>query len=126
MSAGGSKFDIACANFAEITDTDTALAMFYLQDVDWDLEVAAIGGVPDGLVDVWEATGGRKETMHTWDTTRNHNLRCSYACRKRMDRMYLKSDLLTPIHFELVGLEIVPNTQLFPSDHWGIVAHFVL
>ncbi len=28
-----------CQEFAQVTNTDTALAMFYLQDVKWDLEV---------------------------------------------------------------------------------------
>jgi len=28
-----------CKEFASITDTDTALAMFYLQDTKWNLEV---------------------------------------------------------------------------------------
>jgi tyrosyl-DNA phosphodiesterase 2 len=28
-----------CKEFAQITGTDSALAMFYLQDLDWDLNV---------------------------------------------------------------------------------------
>ncbi len=28
-----------CQNFAAVTGTDTALAMFYLQDREWDVEV---------------------------------------------------------------------------------------
>lgn len=28
-----------CKEFAEVTNTDRALAMFYLQDVKWDLQV---------------------------------------------------------------------------------------
>lgn len=28
-----------CKEFASITQTDTAVAMFYLQDVEWNLEV---------------------------------------------------------------------------------------
>lgn len=31
--------DRRCREFAAITETDTALAMFFLQDRDWDLEV---------------------------------------------------------------------------------------
>ena len=31
--------DERCQLFAQITGTDTALAMFYLQDRKWDLEV---------------------------------------------------------------------------------------
>jgi tyrosyl-DNA phosphodiesterase 2 len=31
--------DRRCKEFAAITSTDTALAMFYLQDRDWSLEV---------------------------------------------------------------------------------------
>ena len=29
-----------CQTFAEVTGTDSALAMFYLQDRDWDLQVS--------------------------------------------------------------------------------------
>jgi hypothetical protein len=31
-----------CKEFAKVTNTDTALAMFYLQDNDWNLEVCLI------------------------------------------------------------------------------------
>ena len=35
----GSECLARCKEFAKVTNTDTALAMFYLQDNDWDLEV---------------------------------------------------------------------------------------
>jgi hypothetical protein len=35
----GSECLSRCKQFVELTQTDTALAMFYLQDVQWDLEV---------------------------------------------------------------------------------------
>ena len=35
----GSECLSRCKEFAKVTNTDTALAMFYLQDNDWDLEV---------------------------------------------------------------------------------------
>jgi len=34
--------DRRCKEFAEITGTDTALAMFFLQDRQWSLEVSMV------------------------------------------------------------------------------------
>lgn len=34
-----SECEARCKEFADITGTDTALAMFYLQDRDWNVEV---------------------------------------------------------------------------------------
>ncbi|KAL3891598.1 hypothetical protein ACJMK2_003854 [Sinanodonta woodiana] len=36
-----------CLKFAEITDTDTVLAMFYLQDADWDLHRSLLAFIPE-------------------------------------------------------------------------------
>lgn len=95
-----------------------------------DKELQDIGGVPAGVVDVWEVTGRRPEAMYTWDLQRNDNLDWSqrFRPRCRFDRLYhLPADRLRAVYFELVGLERLSRfngCQRFPSDHWGIVAHF--
>lgn len=114
-----------------------------------DKEVAAVG-LPAGVVDVWEATGRRREVQYTWDLTRNTNkdLGGAYKPRCRFDRVYLKRgvgnspdassptvagggaapmrspSVAVPRHFGLVGLQKVMGTQSFPSDHWGLMTHY--
>ncbi|KAK7090724.1 hypothetical protein V1264_010485 [Littorina saxatilis] len=95
-----------------------------------DKELESIGGLPEGIVDVWEETGSRKEARYTWDTYRNDNLATDgkWRTRLRFDRLYLRQcsppAKLKPVYFELVGLQRVPDVNRFPSDHWGILAHF--
>lgn len=84
-------------------------------------------GYADGIVDVWEDTGCRPEAKFTWDTQRNDNLEWNKKFRPkcRFDRLYYRpSDGLKAVYFELVGLERLENCRRFPSDHWGILAHF--
>uniref|UniRef100_A0A0P4W6W8 Tyrosyl-DNA phosphodiesterase 2 n=1 Tax=Scylla olivacea TaxID=85551 RepID=A0A0P4W6W8_SCYOL len=88
-------------------------------------------GLPQGVVDLWEACGQRPECRYTWDTTRNTNREFPgrFKPRLRFDRVYLhapscSTPTAVPLHFGLVGLQRVNNTQSFPSDHWGIVVHF--
>jgi len=94
------------------------------------VQLQDVGGVPAGVADVWEAAGRRPEAMYTWDLQRNDNLDWSqrYRPRCRFDRLYYRpADQLRPVYFELVGLERLSRfngCQRFPSDHWGIVAHF--
>ena len=35
-----------------------------------DKELAAVGGLPEGVVDCWVKGGRRKEAEFTWDLTR--------------------------------------------------------
>ncbi|KAK3087966.1 hypothetical protein FSP39_012910 [Pinctada imbricata] len=58
-----------------------------------DKELAAVGGIPSGIVDLWEETGSRPEAKYTWDMTRNDNLTFNgkYKPRCRFDRLYMKS-----------------------------------
>ncbi|KAG0714100.1 Tyrosyl-DNA phosphodiesterase 2 [Chionoecetes opilio] len=95
-----------------------------------DKEVVA-AGMPQGVVDLWEACGQRPECKWTWDTARNSNKEFPgrFKPRLRFDRVYQhtpSSSTLSavPLHFGLVGLQKVINTQSFPSDHWGIIVHF--
>ena len=91
-------------------------------------------GIPKTIVDLWSVTGSRKECECTWDTKRNVNAiekvggggKFTVICR--FDRMYFRPNesncTLIPVHFNLVGLRKVPNSQRFPSDHWGILCTF--
>ncbi|PVD32224.1 hypothetical protein C0Q70_07656 [Pomacea canaliculata] len=95
-----------------------------------DKELESIGGIPSGIVDLWETTGRRKEARSTWDTFRNDNLGYEGHSRAalRFDRLYMRPAKPAPkikaVYFELVGLQRVPDIMRFPSDHWGILAHF--
>ncbi|VDM30295.1 unnamed protein product [Hydatigera taeniaeformis] len=100
-----------------------------------DKEVRELGGLPEGMVDVWEVCGARPEAKATWDPVRNPNLQLdqkeSSASRSRppahglrFDRMHVLGRGLHPVDFELRGLERVPRHSHFPSDHWAILGHF--
>jgi len=97
-----------------------------------DADIDAVG-LPRGTVDLWQATGSRREALYTWDTMRNGNagryMTGRGKPRLRFDRFYLRgarttATQLLPVYFELAGLERVPNSTRFVSDHWAIVAHF--
>jgi len=90
-----------------------------------DKELAAIGGLPNGVKDVWEELGSRNEVKYTWDLQRNSNLEWpgKWKPRCRFDRIYIRPSnekTMKPAKFGLVGLEKVEGTQSFPSDHWGL------
>ncbi|XP_022314579.2 tyrosyl-DNA phosphodiesterase 2-like isoform X2 [Crassostrea virginica] len=93
-----------------------------------DKELAAVGGIPSGVCDVWEATGSRKECLYTWDMMRNTNLVFDkFKPRCRFDRLYLKHstpNTIKPVYFELIGLEKISSCGKFPSDHWGLLSHY--
>lgn len=99
-------------------------------------QIKDLGGVPSGMVDIWESCGARPEAKATWDPRRNPNLqldnpeptnkRKNAAYGMRFDRMYLLGHGLKPMDFELRGLERVPRRSHFPSDHWAILGHFDL
>nr|CDS25356.1 traf and tnf receptor associated protein [Hymenolepis microstoma] len=102
-----------------------------------DKEIKDLGGLPAGMVDVWEVCGARPEARFTWDRSRNCNLSLDNHEQvdtrrfrgQRFDRMMLLcrgGGSLRPIDFELRGLERVPNRLHFPSDHWAILGHFDL
>ena len=94
-------------------------------------QLAAIGGLPDWRrsCDIWEATGRRPEAKYTWDLTKNDNLEWEPEFRPkcRFDRLYMRHSApqsLKPVYFELVGMERLSSCKRYPSDHWGILAHF--
>ena len=92
-----------------------------------DKEVASLGGLPNGCIDVWEATGKRPECAYTWDMLRNDNLRINskFKPRCRFDRIWVrdsKPSRLIPSSFHLVGIERLKPHVCFPSDHWGLLS----
>jgi tyrosyl-DNA phosphodiesterase 2 len=97
-----------------------------------DKEVASLSngtGLPPNIKDVWEFLGKRKEAQYSWDTMRNTNLQLpgKFKPRMRFDRVYIRESQpsrLVPTSFNLIGIEKVPGTQSFPSDHWGILTLF--
>lgn len=104
-----------------------------------DSDLAAIGGSPKGVCDLWEATGSRKECQYTWDLTRNTNLTWNqkFKPRCRFDRLFFRPNsqgssqvesekkpvTLMPVYFELEGLERLKTCSRFCSDHWAIQAY---
>lgn len=95
-----------------------------------DSEVASVGGVPDGMFDVWEACGSSPATRHTWDMSVNDNLDFGGEQAKpkcRFDRVYVRPSQppgLVPASFLLTGKERLRPGGCFPSDHWGLVCCF--
>ncbi|KAI4897801.1 hypothetical protein NFI96_021946 [Prochilodus magdalenae] len=92
-----------------------------------DSEVAKVGGLPAGVMDVWEELGKQEHCRYTWDTKTNSNKDVSYVSRCRFDRIYLRSakaePRMTPEHMALVGMEKL-DCGRYTSDHWGIYCTF--
>jgi len=96
-----------------------------------DKEVTAVGGLPDGVRDVWQICGSRKEAEFTWDMQRNSNLEWpgKFKPKCRFDRVYLKDSQPSKVKaksFGLIGLQRITGAQSFPSDHWGISIELAL
>ncbi|XP_003748536.1 tyrosyl-DNA phosphodiesterase 2 [Galendromus occidentalis] len=98
-----------------------------------DRELDGIGGIPAGICDVWVHDGARPESEYTWDMVTNDNVQWNSPSkpRCRYDRIYFKESLaqrraLKPVYFSFLGLQRITPPQCFPSDHWGLRAHFKL
>jgi tyrosyl-DNA phosphodiesterase 2 len=98
-------------------------------------QLEAIGGLPNDVYDLWQSTGARKECLYTWDCLRNNNLVMNgkFKPRCRFDRMFYRrakidnEELrLSPVYFELEGLEKLKSCSRFCSDHWAIQCYFDL
>ncbi|KAK3925650.1 Tyrosyl-DNA phosphodiesterase 2 [Frankliniella fusca] len=117
-------------SFKELTDTPKNRVVIFGGDLNLrDKELVLGGGLPNGVVDLWEAGGSRPECRYTWDMTRNTNTELSgrFKPRCRFDRVYLRQSIpqaVKPKYFGLIGLQKVVGTQSYPSDHWGIMVHF--
>uniref|UniRef100_A0A8C4Q5B9 Tyrosyl-DNA phosphodiesterase 2 n=1 Tax=Eptatretus burgeri TaxID=7764 RepID=A0A8C4Q5B9_EPTBU len=96
-----------------------------------DKEVSEIGGLPWRMRDMWVTLGSSSETQYTWDTSVNDNLGFSTKSHFRFDRIYFRAALdlsppkLLPRSLRLVGTERL-MCKMFPSDHWGLLAHWDL
>ncbi|KAL6457480.1 hypothetical protein MHYP_G00344430 [Metynnis hypsauchen] len=92
-----------------------------------DSEVAKVGGLPAGAIDVWEELGKQEHCRYTWDTKTNSNKIVSYVSRCRFDRIYLRpakaGPRMAPEHMALVGMEKL-DCGRYTSDHWGIYCTF--
>ncbi|VDQ12900.1 unnamed protein product [Trichobilharzia regenti] len=97
-----------------------------------DAEVTMLGGLPEGIVDVWEKCGRLPELRTTWDPMRNSNARSQFKgiprphLTFRYDRMYVMGSILEPVDFGFRGIEKVKRSAYFASDHWGILSRFLL
>ena len=97
-----------------------------------DKEVASIGGLPPGIVDMWEACGSPLDAKFSWDIGLNDNLdwppgRGKPKCR--FDRLFLRRShqaSLVPQRFEFVGKSRLPGCDRFPSDHWGLLTELCI
>lgn len=92
-----------------------------------DKEVTSLGGLPNGCIDVWEATGKRPECAYTWDLLRNDNkqVNTKFKPRCRFDRIWVrdsKPSHLIPLSFDLIGIQRLKPHICFPSDHWGLLS----
>lgn len=120
--------------FRNINKIPTDTAVLFAGDLNLrDKELDEIGGIPPGIVDVWAEQGSRPEARYTWDMTRNDNLlwNGSFRPKCRFDRMYYRKSAsqetqLRPAYFGLIGIERLLPHRCFPSDHWGLYAHFRL
>ncbi|XP_078583095.1 tyrosyl-DNA phosphodiesterase 2-like [Branchiostoma floridae x Branchiostoma japonicum] len=95
-----------------------------------DTEVAAVGGLPAGTVDFWEACGSPLQFKFTWDVSKNDNLewQLKFCPKCRFDRVYVRSsrpDQLAPESIKFVGTDRLEGCGRFPSDHWGLLCKFV-
>ena len=93
-----------------------------------DHEVKEVG-LPPPVTDIWEACGSDEEHRYTWDLTTNKNkkLRPGPPPQLRFDRFYISpgdNQFVKPLHFELIGKEVIPDINRHPSDHWGMWCEF--
>ncbi|XP_076827683.1 tyrosyl-DNA phosphodiesterase 2 isoform X2 [Brachyhypopomus gauderio] len=92
-----------------------------------DWEVTKLGGLPDGITDVWEMLGKPEDCMYTWDTTTNNNKEIPFPVRLRFDRVYFRGPREglppQPARMTLVGMDKLQCGR-FTSDHWGILCTF--
>ncbi|XP_055510903.1 tyrosyl-DNA phosphodiesterase 2 [Leucoraja erinacea] len=91
-----------------------------------DHEVKRLGGLPADISDIWEFLNKPEHCRYTWDTTTNNNLKASYSCRLRFDRVFFRASRegqIVPKEMSLVGQEKLECGR-FCSDHWGLFCDF--
>ncbi|XP_048471391.1 tyrosyl-DNA phosphodiesterase 2 isoform X3 [Rhincodon typus] len=91
-----------------------------------DQEVTKVGGLPEGVLDVWEFLNKPEHCRYTWDTKTNNNLKAQYTCRLRFDRVFYRAaseGQIVPQQMTLVGQDKL-DCGRFCSDHWGLLCDF--
>ncbi|XP_072417028.1 tyrosyl-DNA phosphodiesterase 2-like [Chiloscyllium punctatum] len=91
-----------------------------------DQEVTKVGGLPEGVLDVWEFLNKPEHCRYTWDTKANNNLKAPYTCRLRFDRVFYREaseGQIVPQQMTLVGQDKL-DCGRFCSDHWGLLCDF--
>lgn len=85
-----------------------------------------LGGLPNGIFDVWETLGEPEESRYTWDTSINDNKEIPNSIRIRFDRLFFRpaGAQVQPETMTLIGLEKL-KCDYFISDHWGILCTFL-
>ena len=86
-------------------------------------ECGEIGGVPEGICDVWESRGSDESMKMTKVVRKEDDL----SLVKRYDRVYYGArEGFSCTKFERIGNERIEQLGLFPSDHLGILVEFSL
>ncbi|XP_012678305.2 tyrosyl-DNA phosphodiesterase 2 isoform X1 [Clupea harengus] len=92
-----------------------------------DREVKWLGGLPEGISDVWELLEQPEDCRYTWDTVTNNNKDVDFKAQLRFDRVYMRPGKegakVTPVSMKLVGQDRLKCGR-FTSDHWGILCKF--
>lgn len=88
-----------------------------------------IGKIPSNMCDLWIKCGSNSNAKYTWDLVHNKNKKMpgKQQPRCRFDRLYYRASVpvsIVPEFFGLTGLESVPGTESYPSDHWGVIVLF--
>ncbi|XP_036394989.1 tyrosyl-DNA phosphodiesterase 2 [Megalops cyprinoides] len=109
-------------------EADESLTVIFGGDTNLrDWEVKKLGGLPEGISDVWELLGQPEDCRYTWDTTTNNNKDLPFPARLRFDRVFIRA--------AKEGAQVVPETMVlvgqerlscgrFTSDHWAILCTF--
>ncbi|XP_010883556.2 tyrosyl-DNA phosphodiesterase 2 isoform X2 [Esox lucius] len=88
-----------------------------------------LGGLPEGICDIWESLGQPQDCRYTWDCITNDNKELPFPARLRFDRLFLRQagegSKVSPDGLTLVGLERL-ECDRFISDHWGLLCTFVI
>jgi exonuclease III len=86
-------------------------------------EKSKVKNVPFQIFDCWESLGRNEKTKITWvhaEPSLSH-------IQARFDRIYCNGHFITAIDFKLIGKDRMPApVYTTPSDHFGMVAHFVI
>lgn len=90
---------------------------------DTNLRDADCGILPNTYYDLWELAGRPKDLKYTWDMSINHNLKMRSKAALRFDRIFIrKKPELKVKSMVSVGKTKLISCDLYPSDHWGILA----